>query len=288
VGQGGRSVSTPRARSGPLRSAETAGGHSPGLFRILPSGRSLLVSIAVLLFAASSYLVARETAIFSIDRVEVRGAAPRVADEVRATLTAVEGENLVGFDLARARLAVERLPSVAAVSFDRAFPHTLRIIVTPERAIAVIRQRAAAYLVSARGRIMRAVPRSAGRRLPRIWAPPQAVLEVGGYVDETVAPAVRTLVPADGSRFPARIRSVAGAADGLVLRLRSGLQVRLGEPADIRLKLAVAALVIPKLPEGAAYLDVSVPERPVAGHAPVSYAAPGVTEGLGSSGQTST
>ena len=53
--------------------------------------------------------------------------------------------------------------------------------------------------------------------------------------------------------------------DQLTLRLRSGLELRLGGLRDVELKLAVAARVIPRLPDGAGYLDVSVPDRPVAG-----------------------
>jgi hypothetical protein len=99
------------------------------------------------------------------------------------------------------------------------------------------------------------------------------VLEVGGFVDGSLTPAVRTLAPVDGLRLPGRIRSISTAADGLVLRLRSGLLVRLGDAHDVRLKLSVAALVIPKLADGTAYLDVSVPERPVSGSVAV-LAAP--------------
>jgi hypothetical protein len=41
--------------------------------------------------------------------------------------------------------------------------------------------------------------------------------------------------------------------------------VRLGDALDVPLKLAVAARVIPLLGAETAYLDVAVPERPVAG-----------------------
>jgi len=40
---------------------------------------------------------------------------------------------------------------------------------------------------------------------------------------------------------------------------------RLGDPLDVALKLAVAARVIPLLTGEMTYLDVAVPERPVAG-----------------------
>ena len=55
---------------------------------------------------------------------------------------------------------------------------------------------------------------------------------------------------------------------GLVFHLRSGVELRLGDPTDVRLKLAVARRALRGLPAGTAYLDVSVPERPVAGTQP--------------------
>ena len=50
--------------------------------------------------------------------------------------------------------------------------------------------------------------------------------------------------------------------------LRSGLELRLGDSGDLRLKLAVArrAARCSQGPDpAAAYIDVSVPERPVVG-----------------------
>ena len=50
--------------------------------------------------------------------------------------------------------------------------------------------------------------------------------------------------------------------------LRSGLEVRLGDVDDLRLKLAIARRILAMLgptATTAGYLDVSVPERPVVG-----------------------
>jgi hypothetical protein len=51
-----------------------------------------------------------------------------------------------------------------------------------------------------------------------------------------------------------------------VLQLTSGREVRLGDPSNLAVKLAVAAAVLPRS-EGALYVDVSVPTRAVAGYA---------------------
>ena len=49
--------------------------------------------------------------------------------------------------------------------------------------------------------------------------------------------------------------------------LRSGLELRLGDTGDLRLKLAVARqmLLLQGPDTSADYIDVSVPERPVVG-----------------------
>ena len=73
------------------------------------------------------------------------------------------------------------------------------------------------------------------------------------------------VAPLAGSHFPGRVSSVTTTPDELTLRLRSGLRIRLGDSLDTPLKLAVAARVIPLLDPGTSYLDVAVPERPVAG-----------------------
>ena len=50
------------------------------------------------------------------------------------------------------------------------------------------------------------------------------------------------------------------------LVLSSGLELRLGDPGDVRLKLAIARRVLSATgggPTSGGYVDVSVPERPV-------------------------
>jgi hypothetical protein len=51
---------------------------------------------------------------------------------------------------------------------------------------------------------------------------------------------------------------------GLILVLPDGVELRFGEPTDLRLKLAVARRALPFVGPGS-YLDVSVPQRPVSG-----------------------
>ena len=237
------------------------------LGRLVPSGRVLLLAFAALAGTLLALVVARETSLFGVSSIEVTGGSRGVARQVERALESRKGSSLVGLDLDAARSDVLSLSTVAGVSFDRAFPHTLRVVIDPERPVAVARQGSNAYVLSERGRVMARVDRRAKPGLARMWVAKGVTLEKGAIVDGDLRIAVVAVTPLAGAHFPGRVVSLTTADDQLTLRLRSGLELRLGGLRDVGLKLAVAARVIPRLPEGAGYLDVSVPDRPVAGPA---------------------
>ena len=236
------------------------------LARFVPSGRSLLTAFGALAAALLALLAARETALFAVSSVEVDGGAPWVERQVERALAERRGESLFALDLAAARRAVEALPTVAEVTFDRAYPHTLRVAVTPERPVAIVRRGKESYVVSARGRVVSRVERGAKPDLARVWVARDTSLTPGTTIEGELRTAVRAVTPLAASRFPARVVSVRTDADHLLtLRLANGLELRLGDPSQVDLKLAIAAKVIPLLRDGSSYLDVSVPGRPVGG-----------------------
>ncbi|MGI8974743.1 MAG: cell division protein FtsQ/DivIB [Gaiella sp.] len=235
------------------------------LVRLVPSGRFLLAAFGLLAAALISVVVARETSLFAVRSLEVQGGAPWVHRQVERTLAERRGQSLVALDLDAAQRAVESLPTVAEVAFDRAYPHTLRIVVTPERPVAIVRQGKESYVVSERGRVVSKVERGVRPELARVWVDRETALSPGATIEGPLRTAVRAVTPLASGRFPARVVSVRTDADLLVIRLATGLELRLGDPADLDLKLAVAAKVIPRLRPESAYLDVSVPGRPVGG-----------------------
>jgi cell division protein FtsQ len=249
--------------------------------RLLPSGRSLLTALALVVAAVGGYFVARDTSVFAVRSIDVRGAPPGVSLQVRRAIRNDLGTSLLRLNMGDVRRRVTGVPTVASASFDRAFPHTLRITVVPERSVAVVRQGASSWLVSARGRVLASLEHGARRRLPRIWiAKDAATLHVGGGVPSIVDGALAAVSPLGSVRFPARVAS-ARAADGeLTLVLRSGIEVRLGAAADVPLKLAVAAKVLPLVAADTRYVDVSVPERPVAGTVDRAHATMSPAGGL--------
>jgi cell division protein FtsQ len=266
-GRAGR-ADRPRARTASVvvPFPRTTSGDRLDLGTLVPSGRSLLVAFAVLGGILFSLVLARETSLFAVRTIEVAGAGPGIERQVRRALDGRAGESLFALDLDAARTDLQLLPTVAAVSFDRAYPHTLRVTVVPERPVAVLRQGADAYVVSERGRIIARADRGAKPDLARIWVARGVTLAPGTMVEGDLRTAVGAVAPLAGTRFPSRVVSVA-TTGGLTLRLRSGLELRLGDPSDVPLKLAVARRVLHLLPAGAAYVDISVPDRPVAGPA---------------------
>ncbi len=81
----------------------------------------------------------------------------------------------------------------------------------------------------------------------------------GGFLDATHGGTAARSLALVADRFPARIAAASFVGGDLTYRLRSGLELRLGDPTDVRLKLAIARRALFDLPPGATYLDVSVP-----------------------------
>ena len=244
-----------------------------------PTRRSIALGLAVLAVALGGYLIARESSLFSIDRIEVRGGSRQVARQVHATLASLVGKPLVGLDGSAVLQRVDALPWVVSASYDRDFPHTLRITVVPERPAAVLRRGPDSWLVSTRGRVMESLPATALPTLPRIWISTHTLVRIGA---ELTAAGAATAAHAAGlaGAFGARVASVSATNGSLVFHLRSGLELLLGGGGDVKLKVAVASRLLAMLPSGSTYLDVSIPGRPVSGYgSPLSLSPPSSSRG---------
>ena len=239
-----------------------------GTLRFAPSARSVVIGLALAALGALGYLGARETSVFAVRTIQVVGVSPALATSVRAALQPLEGQSLLklhGDDVSRLATA---LPGVEAVSYDRAFPNTLRVRVEPEQPLAVLRRGAEWWLLSRRGRVMsRLVP---GRRLgmPRIWLTKKVNIALGGMLGAGGgAEEAAALVPLRSAGLSARVSTVRIAGGQIVYVLRGGLELRVGTADNLALKLAVARRILVRT-NLVGYLDVSVPERPVAGTNP--------------------
>jgi cell division protein FtsQ len=232
--------------------------------RIAPTRRSLAIGLGLLAVALGGYLLARETSLFAIDRIEVQGGPPSVAAQVRQALATEVGKPLVGLDGSAVLQKVDALPTVVSATYDRAFPHTLRIFVVAERPAVVLRRGPDSWLVSTRGRVMERLPSASLAKLPRIWISTHTQVRTGTEVAVAGAATAAHAVGLAGP-FAVRIASVSYTSGALVFHLRSGLDLLLGNGGDVRLKVAVAQRLLAVVPADSTFLDVSSPGRAVSG-----------------------
>lgn len=238
----------------------------PDLRAILPTGRSIVVGVAVLVAAGGLYLIARDTSLFAVRTLDVRGATPQIRAQVRTALASIEGRSLLrvgGGDIA-ARLAA--ITGVRSFRYDRRFPNTLEVVIHAERPVLVLRQGArGSYLVSASGRVLRTLPHPRLSRLPRLWVPRSVDVSVGASLPRAAVVAAAAVTPLRTVSLGGRVAVVESSPTALALKLVSGFEVRLGDIGDLRLKLAIASRILHMTgaAAGAGYVDVSVPERPV-------------------------
>jgi cell division protein FtsQ len=244
----------------------------PARSSLLPSRRTLTIAAAVVAVIALAYVAARTTPLFAVKRVEVRGAPPEAAAEVETAVARFVGTSLVALDGGELIRRVESLPTVVSAEYDRAFPNTLTIFVQAERPVAVVAEGGTRWLVSERGRVMGRVDAGQAQTYPLIELAGTRALSPGETLE---IPAVRVPLSALArvdKKFPVRIRLAALAGGQVILTLGDSTEVRLGEPVDLELKLAAAARVLSALNgeerANLAYLDVSLPERPVAANNP--------------------
>ena len=269
MAQGGRAgdASRRRARAAsvvvpfPLREP----GDRLDLVRLVPSGRSLLLALLVVTGTLAAYWGARVSPVFDVQRVKVVGAPPGVAREVQQATQATVGTSLLALDQGQLEDTVRLLPSIAAVSIDRAFPHALVVKVAVERTVAVARRGHASWLVTASGRVVRPIEKGSELELPRIWLTRAVPVRLGSTLPATFVQETKVLAALHEVRFRRLARGVRSEDGELTIVLRNGPELRLGEPVDVALKLAVAKQLFSRLRPETQYLDLSVPERPVAG-----------------------
>jgi cell division septal protein FtsQ len=261
------SATTVRDAAVPRRSRSV-----PELARLLPSGRSLVVGFALLAGGILAYVIARHTSVFALRAVEVSGAPPVVERQVRTAFDELRGRSLLELDAHEIEERLGALPAVGSATFDRAFPHTLRISVVPERPAAVLRSGPRAWLVSAKAKVLRPLTRRPLPQLPRIWTSRATKPRVGFVPGDTGLTRATALVALASRAEPGltrRVGTVRWQQSRVTFVLRSGTELRLGTAAHLQLKLAVAKRLLQVIPASERrrldYIDLSVPIRPVAG-----------------------
>jgi cell division septal protein FtsQ len=227
----------------------------------------LAIAAGGLVLAGGAYAAALETSVFAVRKIVIVGGKPHVQDELRQALAPEVGRSLLRISSSQIDRSVAAIPDLIGVSYDRQFPHTLRVRVNAERPVLLVRRGADTWLVSARARVMQKLRTPKLSSLPRVWVPKGTAITVGStLVAADGGLAASAVAPIARHTFPTGVRFVVASKTQLTLVLDSGLQVRLGDIGDLRLKIAIARRILQAVGAGAStsgYLDVSVPERPV-------------------------
>lgn len=264
-GEGSR-VPAPRRTSARTAVASAEVGLPP-ITAFLPSRRSLLAGVALAVLAAGLYAAARTTSMFAVETLDVRGGTPAIRASVRAALADELGHSLLAVGGGAVAARLDALPDVRTFTFDREYPHTLRVSVRREYPVLVLRRVPGkdAYLVAASGKVLRKLEHPLLSRLPRVWVKNSVPVTPGEHLPGTVAAAAAALGAVRTGALPRGVTNVILQHGQLTLLLASGFQVRLGDKGDLNLKLAIARRILHATGAAgtAGYLDVSVPGRSV-------------------------
>jgi cell division protein FtsQ len=248
--------------------------------------RALIVVVSVVAAIGLLYVGARETPVFALQTFEVTGAPPPVRAAVLREVDDLRGDSLVALDGGTLVRRLESLPSVRSVTYDRAFPHTLRLVVIPERPVAVVHRAGSAWVVAESGRVISPVVAGEAPPLPRIRYPLETPLVPGSVVPDAPTRTVLAALAEAPGRKALPIRSGV-LEDGELTFLLDGdggtkPLLMLGPASEASVKLRVAALVLRHLSvderASLAYLDVSLPDRPVTSDTPLEPDGPPPTD----------
>jgi cell division protein FtsQ len=227
--------------------------------------RRVLALILVMLALAAAYMLwFRDSSFVRVQHVTVTGLTGVDATRERAMLVAAAKRMTtlhVNEDALRRALGAGATVEAVRVSTD--FPHGLHIEVFEKAAVAVLQYGSERVAVGSGGVLLPDV-RPIPRALPAIAV---GALPSGGRLGHGRA---RRLVAAAAAAPTAvrnrllRLRELP--AKGLVAYLRNGPEVILGDATELRAKwTAAAAILADPMSRGASYIDVRLPDRPVAG-----------------------
>ena len=229
-----------------------------------PGGRRLAGALAALLAAgaaAPAYLWVRDTPAFAVREVTVTGIDGPQAEQVRAAITrAAGGMTTLNVRADELRRATQPFPIVRDVSADADPPGTLRVTVHAFAPVAVVQDGARRVAVARDGTLLGGTPTA---NLPTVTSDVPVGEERLG--DREALRVVR-LLGAAPAELRARAQRAGAGGDGLTVVLRDGPRLSFGGADRLAAKWAAAARVLADpSSQGATYLDLRLPDRPVAG-----------------------
>jgi cell division protein FtsQ len=212
------------------------------------------VLLALLLVAV--YVIVRSTSLSAVEDVTIVGVEGPRASETRKTLEqAATGQSTLGFDVEALRDAVDQMPSITGVDAHARFPHGVQI---------EVHQRVAVGALSVDGR--KVAVATDGTLLPEWDAADLPIVNggraSGGRLVTEHRNAARVLAAAP-EPLAAKIARIDKTT---IVRLSNGPALLFRDGHRLAAKwMAVTAVLADPSSVGATWIDLRVPERPVAG-----------------------
>ena len=235
---------------------------------VLASRRATVVAAALMfvLVLGAAFLWLRDSGLVRVKEVEITGVSGAQAGEIREALTGAAREMTTLHVREDAlREAVASYPVVRDLSAEADFPRRLRITVNAYDPIASMQIGGRAIAVAPDGTVLDGAPT---KNLAVIAADGSAA---GTKITGTVATRLVKLLAAAPAPLRARAARASAGPRGLALQLRNGPRLDFGDLSRLQAKwLAASAVLADEDSRGATYIDLRMPERPVAGPLPAT------------------
>jgi len=251
-----------------------------------PRPRTLLAAAAALALVLAGWFWLRDSSLVAVRSVEVTGVPGSQGAGIRDAL-ARAARSMTTLDVNRSALdgAVAPYALVKRLEVSSSFPHTLRIHVVTNVAVAVLVADGRSVAVTSDGTLLRDVAAPPGLAQVQLRS-----LPAGSRLTDPLAVAAVEALGAAPPALRGRVSSVrTTAASGLTLQLAHGPLLVFGGADALAAKWAAAAAVLAdQQAAGASSIDVSAPERPavagLTGGAPAAGESDVPTAPAGASG----
>jgi cell division protein FtsQ len=259
-----------------IRSRRFGGGRS------LPRPRPRLIAAVVVVaaLAVGAWLWLRDSSLVSVRKVTITGLSGPDSGRIRSALTDA-ARNMTTLDVKMHQLntAVGPYPLVKKLQVSTQFPHGMRIRVIEQTPVAVVDFGGHTIAVAGDGTLLRGARTTS--RLPTVAlrSPPG-----GSQLTSDDGLSLVTLLAAAPHRLLSYVSQASSTSShGLVVQLRNGPSIYFGDTSQLEAKWTAATEVLANSGSaGAQYIDVTDPDRPVAG-AVASAAASSSATGASSS-----
>jgi cell division protein FtsQ len=235
---------------------------------VLASRKATVAGVALLtlVVVAAGFLWLRDSALVRVKQVEISGVGGRQADEIREALTdAARDMTTLHVREDSLRDAVQTYPVVRDLHADADFPHRLRITVNAYDPIGAMELGGRSVAIAPDGTVLDGAPT---KGLAVLAAAGSAA---GTKITGTDATRLVRLLAAGPAQLRARVQRANRGPNGLAVDLRDGPRLDFGDLSRLDAKwLAAAAVLADEDARGATYVDLRVPERPVAGPLPAT------------------